>query len=89
MLQQILKWKFWDKNLSLILLSKSISNKFIKFLYCLENEQWLLPFIYPFFQIYFSTDSLSHLNIISSFIIYSFFNNYISSIIFLFNTLLL
>ena len=39
-------------------------------------------FIYPLFQIHFPTDSLSHLNIISSFIIYYFFNNYISSNIF-------
>ena len=50
-------------------------------------------FIYPFFQIHFLTDSLSHslshLNIISSFIIYYFFNNYTSSNIFLFNTQLL
>ena len=40
-------------------------------------------FIYQFFQIHFSMDSLSHflshLNIISSFIIYYFFNNYTSS----------
>ena len=57
--------------------SKGISNSFSKFLYCLENEQWHLTFIYPLFQIHFPTDSLfhslSHLNIISSFIHYSFF----------------
>ena len=43
-------------------------------------------FIYQFFQIHFPIDSLfhslSHLNIISSFIIYYFFNNYTSSNIF-------
>ena len=39
-------------------------------------------FIYQLFQIHFSTDCLSHLNIISLFIIYSFFNNYTSSNIF-------
>ena len=56
---------------------KSISSKFSKFLYCLENEQWLLLFNYSFFQIHFPIDSLSHylshLNIISSFILYYFF----------------
>ena len=62
--------------------AKSISNRLGKFLNCLENEQWLLPFSYPLFKIHFSTDSLSHLNIIYSFIIYSFFNNYTSSNIF-------
>ena len=57
--------------------------------------EWTVTFTFdcPLFQIYFSTDSLSHflshLNIIYSFIIYSFFNNYTSSNIFLFNTLLL
>ena len=55
-------------------------------MYCLENEQWLLLFSSPLFQIQFPTDSLSyslsHLNIISSFIIYSFFNNCTSSNIF-------
>ena len=43
-------------------------------------------FIYQFFQIHFPIDSLFHslspLNIISSFIIYYFFNNYTSSNIF-------
>ena len=43
-------------------------------------------YVYLLFQIYFPIDSLfhylSHLNIISSFIIYSLFNNYISSNIF-------
>ena len=53
--------------------SKSIFNKFSNFLYCLENEHWLLPFTSSLFQIHFSTDFLSHLNIISLFIIYSFF----------------
>ena len=71
-------------------LFKSISSRLGKFLYYLENEQWLLPFNCPLFQIQFPIDSLfyflSHLNIIFSFIIYSFFNNYISSNIFLFNT---
>ena len=56
---------------------KSISSRFSKFLYCLENEQWLLPFSYSLLQIHFTTDflsySLSYLNIISSFILYSFF----------------
>ena len=46
-------------------------------------------FIYSLFQIHFPTEflshSLSHLNIIFSFIIYYFFNNYTSSNIFLFN----
>ena len=57
--------------------------------------EWTMTFtyIYLLFQIHFLTDSLSHslshLNIISSFIIYSFFNNYTSSNIFLFNTWLL
>ena len=62
---------------TIIAQSKSISSRFFKFLYHLENERWLLPFSYLFFQIYFSTaslsHSLSHLNIISSFILYSFF----------------
>ena len=56
--------------------NKSISNKFSKFLYYLENEQWLLLFNYLLFKIYFPTDSLSHslsyLNIISSFILFFF-----------------
>ena len=55
-------------------------------MYCLENEQWLLPFNYLLFQIHFLTNFLSHslfhLNIISSFIIYLFFNNYTFSNIF-------
>ena len=44
--------------------------------------EWIVTFtfIYPLFQIHFLTNSLSHslshLNIIFSFIIYSFFNNY-------------
>ena len=67
-------------------LFKSISSRLGKFLYYLENEQWFLPFNYPLFQIQFPIDSLfyflSHLNIIFSFIIYSFFNNYTSSNIF-------
>ena len=67
-------------------MSQAISSRLGKFLYCLENEQWLLPSNYSLFQIHFSTDflshSLSHLNIIFSFIIYSFFNNYTSSNIF-------
>ena len=71
----------------------SISSRLDKFLYCLKNEQWFLPFSYPLFQVHFPTDSqshsLSHLNIISLFIIYSFFNNFTFSNIFLFNTLLL
>ena len=57
--------------------TQSISNRLSKFLYCLDNEQWYLAFTYLFFQIHFSIDSLSffpsHLNIISSFIHYSFF----------------
>ena len=46
--------------------------------------EWTVTFtfIYQLFQIYFLTDSLSHLNIISLFIIYSFFNNYTYSNIF-------
>ena len=66
----------FDFNFSLFLVSflyQGISSSFSKFLYCLENEQWHLTFTYPFFQIHFPTDSLSHLNIISSFILYSFF----------------
>ena len=67
-------------------MSQGISSRLGKFLYCLENEQWLLPSNYSLFQIHFSTDflshSLSHLNIIFSFIIYSFFNNYTSFNIF-------
>ena len=42
----------------------------------------IFTFIYQLFQIHFLTDSLSHLNIIYSFIIYYFFNNYTSSNIF-------
>ena len=65
---------------------KNISSRLDKFLYHLENKQWLLTFSYKHFQIHFPTDSLSyslsHLNIISLFIIYSFFNNYTSSNIF-------
>ena len=57
---------------------KSISDLFSKFLYNLENEQWLLSFSYSVFQIHFSIDSishsLSHLNIIFSFILYSYSN---------------
>ena len=34
-----------------------------------------LTFIYQFFQIHFPTNSLSHLNIISSFIVYPFYNH--------------
>ena len=30
--------------------NKSISSKFIKFLYCLVNEQWLLPLSTYFFK---------------------------------------
>ena len=52
----------------------------------LSNRNFYYDFIYLFFQIHFPTDSifnsLSHLNIISSFIIYYFFNNYTSSNIF-------
>ena len=48
----------------------------------MNNNFYLLPFTYPLFQIQFPTESLSHLNIIFSFIIYSFFNNYSSSNIF-------
>ena len=46
--------------------------------------EWTVTFtfIYQLFQIYFLTDSLSYLNIISLFIIYSFFNNYTYSNIF-------
>ena len=66
--------------------SKSIINSFSIFLYYLDSEQWYLAFTYLLFQIHFPTDSLlfssSHLNIISSFILYSFFNNYTSSNIF-------
>ena len=51
-----------------------------------EESTVTFIFIYPLFQIYFPTDSVSHLNIIYSFIIYYFFNNYTSSNIFLFNT---
>ena len=47
-------------------------------------------YIYPLFQIHFLRNSLSHslshLNIISSFIIYSFFNNYTSFNIFFYST---
>ena len=61
--------------------SKSISSRFFKFLYCLKNEQQLLHFNYPLFRIHFPTDSLSyslsHLNIISSFILYSFFYHHL------------
>ena len=53
----------------------------------MNNDFYLLA---TNFFLYTLTDSLSpsqsHLNIISSFIIYSFFNNYTSSNIFLFNT---
>ena len=60
---------------------------------CLKSEQYILPFVYQLFQIHFPIDSLfhylSHLNIISSFIIYYFFNNYTFSKIFLFNTLII
>ena len=62
------------KKLQLLLISKNISSSLFKFLYCLENEQCLLPFNYPLFQIHFPTNFLSHLNIISSFILYSFFS---------------
>ena len=44
-----------------------------KFLYNLDSKQWHLSFTYQLFQIYFPTDSLSHLNIISSFIFYLLF----------------
>jgi len=76
--------------------SKCISGRLLKFLYCLDNKQWYLTFTYLFFQIHFSTDSLFfsilfkyYFFIYSLFIIYSFFNNYTSSNIFLFNTWLL
>ena len=63
--------------------SKSIINSFSIFLYYLDSEQWYLVFTYLFFQIHFLTDSLSfsssHLNIISSFILYSFFFFYHNS----------
>ena len=54
-------------------------------------EEWpvTFTFIYQLFQIHFPIDSLSHLNIIFSFIIFYFFNNYTSFNIFLFNTQLL
>ena len=58
----------------------SISSRFFKFLYCLENEQWFLPFNYPLFQIHFPTDSLFYLNIISSFILYSLFIHFLTFI---------
>ena len=54
----------------------NIFSRFFNFLYCLENKQWLLHFSYQLFQIHFPTNflsqSLSHLNIISSFILYFF-----------------
>ena len=37
-----------------------------------EESTVTFTFIYPLFQIYFPTDSVSHLNIIYSFIIYFF-----------------
>ena len=76
---------------SFVLIRQSVNNlehlQQIHQIFVLFGE-WtvLLPFIYPLFQIHFLTDSLSyslsHLNIISSFIISSFFNNYTSSNIF-------
>ena len=63
----------WHAKVDLTCHSKSIFSKFSNFLYCLENEQWFLPFTSSLFQIHFSTDSLSHLNIISLFILYYFF----------------
>ena len=45
--------------------------------FCLDSEHWYLVFTYLFFKIYFLMDSLLfspfHLNIISSFILYSLF----------------
>ena len=61
----------------LVRASPAVSPNFCLIFACLENEQWHLAFSYPLFQIHFPTDSLSHslshLNIISSFILYSFF----------------
>ena len=69
-------WHYWLFPSTFKDNDKRISSRFSKFLLCLENEQWLLPFSYSLFQIHFPTDSLSHslshLNIISSFILYSF-----------------
>ena len=45
----------------------SISNSLFKFLNYLKSEQFILPFAYLFFQIHFPKNSLSYLNIISSF----------------------
>ena len=57
--------------------SPAASPNFCLIFACLENEQWHLAFSYPLFQIHFPTNSLSpslsHLNIISSIILYSFF----------------
>ena len=51
-------------------------HQFLQIFACFENEQWYLDFTNPLFQIHFPTDSLSHslshLNIISSFIVYFF-----------------
>ena len=61
--------KIFENSLLDKLRAKSISSGLGKFLYCLKNEQWLLPFNYQLFQIHFSINSLFHylfhLNIIS------------------------
>ena len=53
-----------------------ITSSFFKFLYyleSLESEQFILLFSNSLFKIHFLIDSLSHLNIISLFILYSFY----------------
>ena len=67
----------WSINaLQEMIACQGISNSFSIFLYCLNSKQWHLTFTYLLFQIHlptgFSILSLSHLNIISSFIISSF-----------------
>ena len=59
-----------------VVVAKSISSSFSKFLYCLEGEQLQLhlPFTYLLFQIQFPTDLLSFFYLIKIFILYSFFN---------------
>ena len=62
---------------------KSISNRLFKFLYCLEDELWLLPlftYFFKYFNRFFILFSISFKYYF--FIHYFFFNNYTSSNIF-------
>ena len=58
-----------------VVVAKSISSSFFKFLYCLEGEQLQLhlPFTYLLFQIHFPTDLLSFFYLIKILSLHYFF----------------